>query len=159
MSEKHTVSKELKEKWDKAAALYEEKRAAMLPVLRLSQEHFGYISPEVEEEIAVYMDTTPVHVREVVSFYELFYTEPVGKYNIQFCHTLTCNINGCEDLIKHTKDKIGAQEGETSKDGKYTFSRAECLGACEMAPMMKINKDIYGPLTKDKIDEILKGLE
>ncbi len=152
------IPEELKKKWDEAVARYEEKRAALLPVLRLSQDHFGYISAEVEEAVAHYMGTTPVHIREVVTFYELFHTKPVGKNNIQFCHTLACNLNGCEPLIKQLKEKIGIKEGETSSDGKYSFSRAECLGACEMAPMMKINKDIYGPLDKDKLNEIIENL-
>ena len=153
-----SIPAELKQKWDAASAKYEKKRAAMLPILRLSQEHYGYITPEVEQAAADYLETTPVHVREVVTFYELFRTKPEGKNEIRFCQTLSCTLAGCDDLLAYIKQKLGVEPGETTKDGKFTLHTAECLGACEIAPMMQVNKDFYGPLTKEKIDEIIRNL-
>ena len=149
---------ELIEKWNAVAKLYEKKRAAMLPVLRLSQEHFGWITPEVEAAVAEFFETTPIHVREVVTFYELFRLKPEGKNQIRFCHTLSCTLAGAENVLAHLKQKLGIQEGETTPDGKFTLHRAECLGACDIAPMMQVNGDEYGPLTCEKVVEILKQL-
>ena len=149
---------ELKAKWEKAAAKYEKKRASMLPILRLAQEHFGYITPEVEFAAAEFLETTPVHVREIVTFYELFRTKPEGKNQIRFCQTLACTLAGSEELLDYIKQKLGVESGGTTKDGKFSFHTAECLGACEIAPMMQVNKDFHGPLTKQKIDEILDGI-
>ena len=146
---------ELVEKWNAVAKLYEKKRAAMLPVLRLSQEHFGWITPEVEAAVAEFFETTPVHVREVVTFYELFRLAPEGKNQIRFCHTLACSLAGCEDILAYLKQKLGVEEGGTTADGKFTLHRAECLGACDIAPMMQVNADLYGPLTREKVDEVL----
>lgn len=151
------IPKELKQKWDEVAAKYEKKRAAMLPVLRLAQEHYGFISPEVEEAVAQFIGTTPVHVREVVTFYELFRTKAEGKNQIRFCQTLSCTLAGSEDVFAYLKEKLGINEGETTPDGKFTLHRVECLGACEIAPMMQVNADFHGPLTKQKIDEILEN--
>jgi len=153
-----SIPSELKSKWNAVTVKYEKKRAAMLPILRLAQEHYGYITPEVEQAVAEYLDTTPVHVREIVTFYELFRMKPEGKHQIRFCQTLSCTLAGCETVCAYLKEKLGINEGETTPDGKFTLHRAECLGACEIAPMMQVDADFYGPLTKGKIDEILKGL-
>ncbi len=152
------IPSELKNKWDLVSAKYEKKRAAMLPILRLSQDHFGYITPEVELAVAEYLETTPVHVREVVTFYELFRRKKEGKNEIRFCRTLSCSLLGAEDLLAYLKQKLGVEPGQTTPDEKFTLHTAECLGACEIAPMMQVNGDFHGPLTKEKIDEILKNL-
>ncbi|MBI4971635.1 MAG: NAD(P)H-dependent oxidoreductase subunit E [Candidatus Omnitrophica bacterium] len=158
MSALSKIPNDLKSKWDAAAVKYEKKRAAMLPILRLAQEHFGYITPDVEFAVAEYLETTPVHVREVVTFYELFRTKLEGKNQIRFCQTLSCVLGGSEELLEYIKTKLGIESGETTKDGKFTLHTAECLGACEMAPMMQVNKDFHGPLTKEKIDEIFENM-
>ena len=155
MSELAKIPADLKKKWDDKAALYEEKRAAMLPILRLTQEHYGFISAESEHAIAEYMGITPIHVREVVTFYDEFHNEKQGKNHIWLCHTLSCSLMGCDKMLEYLEQKLGIKAGETTPDGKFTLEKAECLGACEIAPMMRVNKDFYGPLTEKKIDEVL----
>ena len=143
----------------KIVAKYEQKQAALLPILHKLQEKLGYISLALEEEIGHFLEVPPIKVREVVSFYHMFHTKPVGKYEINFCQTLSCSLLGCERLIDYTEKKLGIKSGETASDGKFTLKRVECLGACEIAPMMQISGKHYGPLTEKKIDEILDGLQ
>ena len=139
-------------------ALYPARRAALLPVLRLAQEAFGYISPEVEVYVAGLFDLAPAHVHEVVTFYTLFFQKPVGRHVLAVCHNLSCTLLGAEDVLAHLGARLGIEAGETTPDGKVTLFRVECLCACELAPMMQVDDDYVGPLTREKIDAILGGL-
>lgn len=139
-------------------AAYPAPRAALLPVLRLAQEEFGWISPEVEEHVAELFGLTPAHVHEVVTFYHLLHQKPVGRHVLSVCHTLSCWLMGAEGIIAYLKERLGIEEGETTPDGRVTLLRAECLCACELAPMMEVDDDYVGPLTRERIDEILEGL-
>jgi NADH:ubiquinone oxidoreductase subunit E len=108
---------------------------------------------------AVYERGKPIRVREVVTFYTMFYQLPMGKYHIQVCSNLTCSLMGGDKLIDYLQKKLGTKIGETTADRRFTLSEVECLGACEQAPCMMVNLDYYGNLDKDKIDAILKGLD
>ncbi len=152
-------SKETLKEFNQIVKRYPSKRAAMLPVLYLAEKEFGYISQEVEEYVAQLLEVPPVKVQEVVSFYTLYARQPRGKYHFQVCRTLSCYLRGCNNIINYLSEKLKVKPGETSKDLKYTLTTVECLGACEMAPMMQLNEDYIGHLTKEKIDEILKNLE
>ena len=140
-------------------ALYPDKRAALLPVLQLAQEAFGFISPDVEEYMAGLFDLSPAHVHEVVTFYTLFFTKPVGRHILSVCRTLSCHLLGAPDVVAYLKERLGIEVGETTKDGKVSLFTVECLCACEMAPMMQVNDRYEGHLTREKIDRILEGLE
>ncbi len=144
---------------DKIVARYPQKEAAILPVLHIAQQEFGFISPESEEMVAGILGVKPIRVREVVTFYTMLNSEPVGKYHIQVCSNLSCSLLGSEKLIDYIKEKLSIQPGETSKDKKFTLSLVECLGACEQAPCMMVNFEYHGNLDKKKIDKILDGLE
>ncbi len=146
---------ELKEQADQICSNYPVKRAAALPVMRLVQETHGAISPEAELEIAEYFEIPPMDVRELVTFYTLFYSKPKGKCHIQVCRTLTCNLLGAGEVTRYLEEKLGIQMGETTSDGQFSIDPVECLGACEIAPMAQINKDYVGPLTKEKLAQIL----
>ena len=150
---------ELCRKIDELMGLYAQSRAALLPALHEAQDRFGFISSGVEQSIAHYMKIPLVDVHEVVTFYSLFHKKPYGKYWIQLCRTTSCWLRGGEEIEAHIQNKLGIKAGETTPDGKFTFETAECLCACEKAPMMSINGKYYGPLTPGKIDEILGGLE
>lgn len=139
-------------------ALYPERRAALLPVLRLAQEAFGYISPAVEIYVGQLFDLSPAHVHEVVTFYTLFHQRPVGRHVVAVCHNLSCTLLGAEDVIAHLEARLGIAAGETTADGRVTLLRVECLCACEVAPMMQVDDDYVGPLTRERIDEVLRGL-
>jgi NADH-quinone oxidoreductase E subunit len=152
-------SEKTRKKIDKIVARYPQKEAAILPLLHIAQQEFGFISPDSEERVAEILEIKPIRVREVVTFYTMLNREPVGKYSIQVCSNLSCTLLGSEKLIDYLKEKLGIKPGQTTKDKKFTLSVVECLGACEQAPCMMINFDYYGNLDKKKIDKILDGLE
>ena len=135
---------------------YEQKKAALLPVLHLVQEKEGLISPEAEKEIADYLGVPVVHVHEVITFYHLFHQQRLGKCHFSICQTTSCALLGAEEIIDHLKKRLGIKPGETTPDGKFSLSVVECLGACEIAPMMQCNKDYKGFLNKKKIDELIE---
>ena len=140
---------------DKITSRYEDKRAALLPVLHCVQEKEGLISPESEGKIARYLGIPIVHVHEVVSFYHLFHQTKKGKCNFSVCQTTACALLGAEEIIEHLKNRLGIKSGETTPDGKFSLSVVECLGACEVAPMMQFNKEYKGFLNRKKIDELI----
>ena len=152
-------SEKIRKEIDKIVARYPQKEAAILPVLHITQQEFGFISPESEELVAGILGVKPIRVREVVTFYTMLNRDPVGKYHIQVCSNLSCSLLGSEKLIDYIKEKLSIEPGETSKDKKFTLSLVECLGACEQAPCMMVNFEYHGNLDKKKIDKILDGLE
>ncbi len=133
--------------------------AALLPTLHLAQKEFGYISSEVEEYVAGYLDLPVTHVHGVATFYTMYNKKPVGKYHIQVCTNISCSLLGADHLFDYLSKKLKIGDGETTEDKKFTLSSVECLGSCGTAPVMQINDDYYEDLTEEKIDEILKGLE
>lgn len=126
-----------------------------MPVLHCVQEREGMISPESEANIAQYLEIPVVHVHEVVSFYHLFHQSRKGKCHFSVCQTTACALRGAEDIIRYIESKLDLKPGGTTSDGKFSLSVVECLGACEIAPVMQHNKDYVGCLTKDKINELI----
>ena len=139
-------------------ALYPEPRAALLPVLRMGQETWGYLTLEAEAYVASLFGLSPAHVHEVVTFYTLFYRRPVGRHVLAVCHNLSCSLRGAEGVIGYLEQKLEVQAGETTRDGRVTLLRVECLCACEVAPMMQVDDEYLGELTPEKIDAVLEGL-
>lgn len=140
---------------DAIVSRYEQKRAAILPVLRLYQDHFGYISEEVEREVADYLELPLIDVREVLSFYTLLRRKPAGKTCLNVCRTLSCHLRGSGALVDQWEAKLGIKPGETTADGRFTLEEVECLGACELAPMMQVNDDYVGPVTGEIVERIV----
>ncbi|RMH73200.1 MAG: NAD(P)H-dependent oxidoreductase subunit E [Gemmatimonadetes bacterium] len=140
-------------------AKYPTKLAATLPLAHLAQTELGYLTPEAMEWIAEKTEQHPSHVKNTVSFYTMFYRQPVGKYVIQVCHTLSCALRGARDVTEHIEQKLGIKAGETTQDGKFTLMKVECLAACGTAPMFQINDTYYENLTLDEVDRILDSLE
>lgn len=140
---------------DKLVAKYEQRKAALLPVLHYVQEKEGLITPEAESDVAAYIGIPVVHVHQVVCFYHLFHQERKGKCHFSVCETTACALLGAEDIIGHIKMRLGIEPGETTPDGKFSLSVVECLGACEIAPMMQVNKEYKGLLNKKMVDELI----
>jgi NADH-quinone oxidoreductase subunit E len=138
--------------------LYPDKRGALLPVLHLAQDTFGFISLEVEQYVGSLFDLSPAHVHEVVTFYTMYFQQPKGRHVVAVCHNLSCHLMGAKDIIEHSKTRLGVDPGETTADGKVTLLTVECLCACEQAPMMQVDDRYEGLLTTDKVDRILGGL-
>ena len=141
---------------DRITGKYEQKCAALLPVLHCVQEKEGLITPETEKNIAEYLGIPVVHVHEVVSFYHLFHQQRTGKCHFSVCQTTACALRGAPEIIDYIQERLNIKPGETTPDGKFSLSVVECLGACEMAPMMQCNKEYKGFLDKKKIDELIE---
>ncbi|HEY3294633.1 MAG TPA: NAD(P)H-dependent oxidoreductase subunit E [bacterium] len=135
----------------------EHREAALIPVMFEAQREFGCITPEAERWVADIVGVSLVKVREVLTFYSMFRTTPVGKYHIQFCHNIACCLAGAEDLQAHIEKKLGIRNGETTTDGMFTLSYVECLGGCAWAPMMIVNEEQYYQLTPARLDQIIDG--
>ncbi len=141
------------------AAKYDRRQAALIPVLNLCQETFGCITPEIEEVVARFIGISVTKVHEVRSFYTLYSTTPLGRHRVQVCRTLSCALLGAEDVIERVGKCLAAMPGTTTPDGRVSFEAVECLGACELAPMMRVDDHFEGPLTPEKAEEIVKKLE
>ena len=152
-------SPETLKKFEETVARYPKKEAAMLPVLYLAQQEFGYIGPEAIEYVAKLMDQAPARVRGIVTFYTMYNMKPIGRHHIQVCRTLPCALRGAEKVTAFLTQKLGVKPGQTTEDGRFTLSEVECLASCGTAPMMQINDDYYEDLTEDKITEIIESLK
>jgi len=139
-------------------ALYPDPRGALLPVLHMAQETFGYVSLETEEYVAGLFDLSPAHVHEVVTFYTLYFRERPGRHVVSVCHNLSCHLAGAPGIIAHLKKRLGVEPGATTDDGRVTLLSVECLCACEAAPMMQVDDRYELNLTPAKVDQILEGL-
>jgi NADH-quinone oxidoreductase subunit E len=138
--------------------LYPDQRGALLPVLHMAQETFGWISLEAEEYVAGLFEMSPAHVHEVVTFYTLYFQQPKGRHVVAVCHNLSCYLAGSRDILAHVKQRLGIDVGETTDDGRVTLQSVECLCACEAAPMMQVDDRYELSLTPEKVDRILEGL-
>ena len=150
---------ENKAKFDILLTRYPTKRAALLPTLWIAQKQFGYLSEEVMTYVGSLLDLPVIKVYEVATFYTMFNKKPVGKYHIQVCRTLSCELCGKENITAHLKQKLKINLGETSPDGLFTLTEVECLGSCGTTPMAQINDDYYENLTPEKLDQILETLQ
>ena len=119
------------------------KRSAVLAALYLVQEQAGYITGNGMRHIAPILDLTPAEVEDVASYYVMFYREPVGKYVLQVCRTLSCALNGAERVTEALSEKLGIGVGETDASGTFTLLEFECLGACDRAPVVMVNNELW----------------
>ena len=131
-------------------------KSALLPVLHEVQDaHDNWLSIELQDKVAEILKIKPVEVYEVVSFYTMFNQKPIGKYMFEFCQTSPCCLNGAENLMDYTCEKLGVNPGETTADGNFTVVGVQCLGACGYAPMMQLGDFYKEHLTKEKVDQII----
>jgi NADH-quinone oxidoreductase E subunit len=152
-------SEKAKKKIEEIVARYPQKEAALLPVLHITQQEFGFISAVQEKMVAQVLGIKPIKVRELVTFYTMLSRESLGKYHIQVCANLSCFLLGADNFVDYLVEKLGIEPGETTPDKKFTLSKVECLGACERAPCMMINFNYYGEMDPKKVDEILDALK
>lgn len=140
---------------------YETKQSAIIRCLyRAQDENGGWVSPEVIAHLSEVMEIPAAQIEEVATFYTMFNKTPVGKNHIQVCVTLTCGMLGGRELCDAMMKEAGCKkEGEVSPDGLFTFSKVECLGSCDTAPMLQVNRDPYiENLTTEKGLELVKNL-
>lgn len=160
MSSAFQFTPENQKRFQQILSRYPQKRAAMLPALHLAHQQNGYISPEVEEYVAELLEVPLVDVHEVLTFYTLYFRRPMGKHHIRLCMSISCWIRKSGRIKEYLKEKLGVESGEITPDGTVSWEAVpDCLGACEMAPMMQLDKDYCGPLDTQTIDEILNQMK
>jgi NADH-quinone oxidoreductase E subunit len=137
---------------------YPTRRAALLPVLWLCQERYGWISPGVVRAVAARLDESPAFVEGVVSFYTMYHTSPPARFVLQVCTTLSCAYCGGRELVEHLKARLGIGFGEKTADGQFQLVGVQCLGACGSAPVIQVNDDYYENLDIRRLDEVLDEL-
>ncbi len=148
---------------DRWIAQYPEGRqkSAVMPALSVVQEaNGGYLTRELMDEVADYLDIEPIEVYEVATFYSMYEHQPVGKHKICVCTNISCMLRGSDEVVEHLKKRLGVDDfRQISADGRFSIKEVECLGACVGAPMFQIGKEYYEHLTPEKIDQILASLE
>ena len=131
-------------------------KSALMPLLHLAQEEWGWLSSEALDYVAALLQLEPIEVYEVATFYTMYNLKPVGSYVFEVCHTGPCMLSGSDDILAYIKEKLNINVGETTADGLFTLKTAECLGACGYAPMMQLGKYYREHLTKEKVDAIIE---
>jgi NADH-quinone oxidoreductase subunit E len=158
-----TLSRHVRDEIDRWKAKFPEgrQRSAVIAALHAVQhENHGYLTRELMEAVAVYLELPPIQVFEVASFYSMFETRPVGRHNVSVCTNISCMLCGGENILSHIEKKLGIRVGESTPDGRiYLKKEEECLAACNNAPMMMVDHVYYENLTPAKVDEILGSLE
>ena len=138
------------------------KRSAVLPLLYIAQQEYGYCSPDAIREVAGIVGVEPTEVDAVVGFYTLFYDHPVGKHVVQVCNDLPCALRGSEPFLDHACKKLGVDKhqvehgGATTADGEFTLESVVCLGACDKAPMLQIDLEYFERLSADDFDRLIE---
>ena len=129
----------------------------LIPILQQIQESYGYLPKDVVMEVSDRTCIAASQIYGVATFYEQFHFKPRGKHLIRCCRGTACHVKGGPEVIEEIKQYLNIEPGETSEDGKFTFETVACLGACALAPLMVIDGDYYGMMTKQKIADVLDG--
>ncbi|MBU0498800.1 MAG: NAD(P)H-dependent oxidoreductase subunit E [Gammaproteobacteria bacterium] len=153
---------EIRAQIDKWIAKYPEgwQQSAVMWALRLVQEaNRGFLTAELMDDVAAYLDMPPIAVYEVASFYSMYELKPVAKRKICVCTNVSCMVRGSDTVVDHLEKRLGTKLGQTSSDGRWTLKEVECLGACGTAPVVQIGNRYFENLTPEGIDKILDEME
>ena len=163
MSAQVALSDHVREEIDHWTAKFPEdqKRSAVIAALHAVQhENEGYLTAELMNSVADYLDLPTIQVYEVATFYSMFQTKPVGRHNVAICTNVSCMLRGADDIVDHVEKKFGIKVGESTADGRiYLKKEEECLAACCGAPMMMVDHKYHENLTTEMVDKILDGLD
>ncbi len=140
---------------DRHLAKYPVRRSAILPLMFIVQRERGYLDPPGVAYLADRLGVRITDIWEVATFYSMINTEPVGRYHLQVCKTLSCKIMGAGRVSARCSERLGIKPGQTTEDGMFSLSEVECLGSCGTAPMMQVGFDYYENLTDEKVDDII----
>lgn len=158
MSEEFSFTPENEREFEDILARYPNKRAAMLPTLHLAQEQNGFISEQVEKYVAEILEVPIVDVREILTFYSLFHRRAPGKHHIRVCMSLSCWIRGSEKIKACLEQHLGPSASGESEGAAYSWEPVpDCMGACEIAPMIQLDKDYFGNLTPQGVEDLLRS--
>ena len=156
--EPRTFPPEAMARIEKILERYPTKQAALLPVLWVAQETWGWISREASEEVARLLELPTSHVDGVLTFYTMYNLRPVGRHLLQVCTSISCHLLGAGALLAHCRKRLGIDLEETTKDGKFTLVEVECIAGCDRAPSMMVNDTYHEPMDEAKLDALLDRL-
>ncbi|MCE3045269.1 MULTISPECIES: NADH-quinone oxidoreductase subunit NuoE [Legionella] len=134
----------------------DQKQSAVMSALRIVQEEHQFLTPELMDAVAEYLDMPAIAVYEVATFYSMYEHKPLGKHLINVCTNISCKLRGSAEVVDYLESRLGIKLGSTTEDKRFTLRSVECLGACVNAPMMQIGKNYHEDLTTEKIDQILE---
>src|SRR3954465_2740911 len=149
------VSEKLDSFFTEKIKQYPTQRSFLVPMLLYTQDELGYLSDEAVSYIAQKVGLTELEVRNVISYYSLLRTKPLGKYHVQVCTNISCMLRGGEEVFEHCKQKLGIGHKQTTPDGVFSLEEVECIGACSWAPAVQVNYDFHENLTPAAMDQVL----
>ena len=155
------ISEAAKQRFAREVAKYpaDQKQSAVMACLAIVQQELGYVSVESERVVADYLGMAPIAVHEVTTFYNMYNQRPVGKYKLNVCTNLPCQLRDGAAALHYLEKKLGIHMGETSADGIFTLQQSECLGACADAPVLLVNdRTMCSFMGNDKLDQLVDGL-
>lgn len=155
---KFEFTKENQEKYKELLSRYDDVESALLPVLHLAQEQNGWLPNHAVEYISELMKIPAIKIKEVISFYDMFYDEPIARNLVQVCTNISCSMKGGREIYQGLLAHFDTQALKPTRDGRISFQKMECLGACEIAPCMRLNNDYVGDLDLAKAIQITEEL-
>jgi NADH-quinone oxidoreductase subunit E len=155
-----TFSPELEAKFEKLLKSYPagRERSAVVPMLMYAQDELGSVTEELVEEVARRAGITPLQVSEVVTYYSMLHRKPLGKYHIQICTNISCQLTCGAELWEHACRKLGIGNKEVTEDGQFSLEEVECIGACSWAPAIQVNYEFHHDMTPEKLDRLIDSL-
>ena len=156
------ISDSMRTLFDREVAKYpaDQRQSAVMACLAIVQEQEGWISLDSEKDVAEYLGMPPIAVHEVTTFYNMYNQRPVGKYKLNVCTNLPCQLRDGARALRHLEHRLGIQMGETTRDGMFTLQQSECLGACADSPVMLVNdRTMCSFMSDDKLDQLIDGLK
>ena len=156
------ISEATRARFDREVAKYppEQAQSAVMACLSIVQQEQGFVSTDAEREIAEYLGMAPMAVHEVTTFYNMYNQRPVGKFKLNVCTNLPCQLRDGYTALHHLEKKLGIAMGETTADGLFTLQQSECLGACADSPVMLVNdRHMCSFMSNDKLDQLIDGLK
>ena len=155
------ISDATKARFAKEVAKYpaDQAQSAVMACLSIVQQELGYVSPESEKVVAEFLGMAPMAVHEVTTFYNMYNQKPVGKFKLNVCTNLPCQLRDGQKALHHLEHKLGIHMGETTPDGLFTLQQSECLGACADSPVMLVNdRKMCSFMSNDKLDQFVDGI-
>ena len=140
------------------AALYPQRRSAVMPALRLAQERYGWLPPDAFREVAEALELTPAYCKAIASFYDMFHLEPVGRHMIEVCTNVSCALVGAQQVLEAFEVELGIHAGETSEDGEFTLRTVECAGGCGWGTVVSVDHRYREPVRPGDVPAIVEEL-
>lgn len=155
---KQNIIAELSAPITEISKCYPTQRSVIMPALYLAQEKYGFLDETAYQAIAEMLEVPQIWVFELASFYTLYKNKTIGKCHLQLCTNVPCMLRGAYEILEHLQNRLGINQGDTSKDGIFTLSTVECIGSCDVAPAMMVNESYHTQLSKQNIDQLLEQL-